>query len=423
MPQVAASDSLRQEIGAIVGDEFVRAAAETDEVCGVRPQLVVEPGTPTEVARVLAAANEGGLRVVPRGGGTKLGWGSPPTGADLILSLLRLDRVLEHAAGDMTVTVEAGCTIAALQRTVAERGQRLALDPLWPDRATVGGVLATADSGPLRAAFGPPRDLVLGVTVALADGTLARSGGKVVKNVAGYDLPKLFTGSFGTLGVVTQATFRLHPLPGATRDLTFELPPGTVNRFVAVMSECALLTAAAQIRSGDDGRCFADIRVESLPEAVAAKAERVTRAVLEAGAVVALRESGEEQWARERLFDGARTGVICKVAFPPTGIGTFLERSRRLADRFVSQTVLQTFGVGLLRLDGAAGDLSAAVKALRAEAVSLGGSLVVLKCPPELKSGIDVWGEPGDALPLMRRVKEQFDPAETLNPGRFVGGI
>src|SRR5437763_1191827 len=172
---------------------------------------VVEPGSVDEVATLLRDASRDGLAVIPRGGGTKLDWGRPPRRADLVLSTVRLDRVLEHAWGDMTATVEAGCTVARLQHALAEHGQRLACDPLWPERATIGGILAASDNGPLRARFGALRDLIIGVTLVLADGTVAKSGGKVVKNVAGYDLPKLATGSFGTLAVITQAVFRLHP--------------------------------------------------------------------------------------------------------------------------------------------------------------------------------------------------------------------
>src|SRR5947208_2316906 len=182
---------------------------------------IVTPASEEDLARVVAEANRRGLKVTPRGGGTKLEWGNPPERVDLVLSTLGLSRVVEHAHGDMTVTAEAGCTYGALQMHVARRGQRLALDNLFPDRATLGGIMATNDSGALRVGFGSLRDLVLGVTVALPDGTLARSGGKVVKNVAGYDLPKLMVGAFGTLGVITQATFRLHPLPAATRTFEF----------------------------------------------------------------------------------------------------------------------------------------------------------------------------------------------------------
>lgn len=423
MSAVTDSDTPPRELTDLVGTESVRPATDADSVDGIRPRFIVEPAAPSEVAQVLVAANRSGLSVIPRGGGTKLHWGNPPRAADLILSLRRLDQVLEHAWGDMTATVEAGCTIATLQQTLAKRGQRLALDPLWPDDATVGGVLATADSGPLRAAFGPPRDLVLGVTVALADGTLARSGGKVVKNVAGYDLPKLFTGSFGTLGVITQATFRLHPLPGATRDLAFTLPPGSIGRFIAAMSESALLIAGAQIRASDDAPLTACVRIESLPDAIDSKAERVVRAVIGAGGETT--DVDPSEWShREQLFDEAGTiSVVCKLGLLPATISELPEFLKgKTESRW--QFVMQTYGVGLMRLDAAShDDLVTAVSQLRSEIRSFGGSLAVLKCAPEVKPRIEVWGEPGDSLPLMRRVKHQFDPADTLNAGRFVGGL
>src|SRR5258708_8075028 len=205
--------ALRSKFIALVGNEHVRTATAADAVAGAQPELLIEPGTESELAEVLRLSNDAGLAVVPRGGGTKLGWGNSPARADLILSTARLNEILEYAWADLTVSVEAGCTIQRLQETLAQHGQRLALDPLWPEKATVGGVLSTSDSGALRLRFGALRDLIIGATVALPDGTLASSGGKVVKNVAGYDLPKLVTGALGTLGVITRAVFRLHPLP------------------------------------------------------------------------------------------------------------------------------------------------------------------------------------------------------------------
>src|SRR6202163_3754222 len=212
--------ALRYKFIALVGNEYVRAATATDAVAGAQPKLVIEPGTERELAEILRLSNEAGLAVIPRGGGTKLEWGNSPARADLILSTARLTEIIEHAWADLTVTVEAGCTIQKLQETLAQHGQRLALDPLWPEKATVGGVLSANDSGALRLRFGALRDLIIGVTIALPDGTLASSGGKVVKNVAGYDLPKLATGALGTLGVITRAVFRVHPLPKETRTIT-----------------------------------------------------------------------------------------------------------------------------------------------------------------------------------------------------------
>src|SRR5229473_900768 len=213
--------ALRYNFIAIVGNENVRAATAADAIGGVQPKLVIEPGTASEIAEILRLSNDAGLAVIPRGSGTKLGWGNPPSRADLILSTARLTEIIEHAWADLTVSVEAGCTAQRLQETLAQHGQRLALDPLWPEKATIGGVLSTNDSGTLRLRFGALRDLIIGVTIALPDGTLASSGGKVVKNVAGYDLQKLATGALGTLGVITRAVFRLHPVPRAAKTFSF----------------------------------------------------------------------------------------------------------------------------------------------------------------------------------------------------------
>ena len=201
------------DLRTITGAGHLRSAGVGDSVAGVQPQMVFEPGNETELAAALQCAQAAGLCVIPRGGGTKTGWGNRPVRADLILSTARLNRVIEHAWADLTVSVEAGCKIQNLQNTLAQHGQRIAVDPLWPERATVAGMLSTNDSGTLRIRYGALRDLIIGVTIALPDGTLASSGGKVVKNVAGYDLPKLVTGALGTLGVITRAIFRLHPLP------------------------------------------------------------------------------------------------------------------------------------------------------------------------------------------------------------------
>src|SRR5881409_2217873 len=232
---------------ALLGPEHVRPASPADAVSGVRPKLVVDPGTEKELAEVLRLSNEAGLAVIPRGNGTKLGWGNPPTRADLILSTTRLNEIIEHAWADLTVTVEAGCTIQRLQETLAQHGQRLALDPLWPEKATIGGVLSANDSGALRLRFGALRDLIIRATIALADGTLASSGGKVVKNVAGYDLPKLVTGALGTLGVITRAVFRLHPLPRHSRSFTISVSnPREAQQIILAIQDSKLAHVALQ---------------------------------------------------------------------------------------------------------------------------------------------------------------------------------
>ena len=421
-------DTVAKSIAALVGPEHVRPATEVDAIDGVKSQLVVEPATSSEVAGVLAIASRAGQHVIPRGGGTKLSWGSSPATAEVVLSTCRLNRLLEHADGDMTATVEAGCTIDELQRRLAGRGQRLALDPLWPQQATVGGVFATGDSGSLRNSFGPARDLILGVTVALADGTLARSGGKVVKNVAGYDLPKLMTGSYGTLGVITQVTVRLHPLPAVVRNMQFQLSEqNQVEPFVTAMRECSLLTTAVQFEAGTDLPTVAQIRVEGASQVIDAKCQRIARGTADAG-IDSPTEIAMEDWtARESLFVNQDSpALVCKVSLLPARLPAWLELLRRTGTaqdvrwRFLGQLA----GVGLLRLESPqSSNLLHTVETLRTELAEQAGSLVILSCPAGLKSQADIWGDASDSQPLRQQVKMQFDETNTLNPGRYVGGI
>jgi len=364
-----------------------RAVLSIKELSGA---TVVEPADEKETAAILRRANDTGQAVIPTGGGTKLDWGNPPRKADVLLSMRRLNQVIEHAWADLTVTVEAGCTIAELQRTLAEHGQRLAIDPLWPERATIGGVLSTNDSGALRLGYGSLRDLIIGITLVLADGTIAKSGGKVVKNVAGYDLPKLATGGMGTLGVITRAVFRLHPLPRNTRTLTIATTDAAESqRIVLAILGAQLAPAAVQVRNG-----YVDILFEGTLDGIAAQ-----ESAIKIFGVV--RDGSSEVWkAREELLD---EGTVVKF--------TTLTSRIAAASASFSRSVIQATGVGYGRFDG---DLQRLRMAMELE----GGSLMILG-PTKL----DAWGSPGDALPLMRAVKAQFDPKGTLNPGRFVGGI
>ena len=408
------------ELAALVGPEHVRPATPADAVDGVAPGRIVEPGDAEAVAGVLSRANHAGLAVIPRGGGTKLDWGRPPRRADLVLSTARLDRVLEHAWADLTAIVEAGCSVARLQAALAEHGQRLALDPLWPERATIGGILATGDDGPLVARFGSLRDLIIGITLALPDGTLAKSGGKVVKNVAGYDLPKLATGSFGTLAVITQAAFRLHPLPRDTRTLTFTAP--TVEQLCELalaIQGSQLAFVALQLRAAGSAASALDVGFEGTGAGLDAQ----ERTALRLAAGVTRVDPPPLVWrAREELWRGREPGVTGKFSVLPSQLAEFCAMVREVA--LAWSLVAQAPGVGHVRLEGGPGDaLVGALEQLRAGLEARGGTLVLLRCPQDVKSRLDVWGSAGDALPLMRRVKAQLDPVGILNPGRFVGGI
>jgi glycolate dehydrogenase FAD-binding subunit len=384
------ADGIGEVLRAIVGPEHVRIATDADAVAGIVPLVIVEPADERQTASVLRCTNQAGLAVIPCGGGTKLDWGNPPRAADVVVSLRRLNQVVEHAWADLTVTVEAGCTIAKLQRTLAEHGQRLAIDPLWQERATVGGILATNDSGALRLGYGSLRDLIIGVTLALADGTIASSGGKVVKNVAGYDLPKLATGSLGTLGVITRAVFRLHPLPRNTRTLTIAVDDvGTMQRVILAILDAQLAPAAIQVRKGN-----IDILLEGTLDGIAAQEASIKQ-------MHAVQEGSSAVWmAREELFSET----------PVVKFTTLLSRISAASARF-SRYVIQATGIGYAQFSGDFAGLRTAME-------QDGGSLVILG-----RTTLHAWGSPGDALPLMRAVKEQLDPKGTLNPGRFVGGI
>jgi glycolate oxidase FAD binding subunit len=434
---VAGAEAAWSDLRSLVGAEHVRAGSEEDAVDGVVPQAVIEPANAAEIAQALKIATDAGWRVIPRGGGTKMDWGNclrhdGQTG-ELILSTRRLNRVIEHAWGDMTTTVEAGCTFQQLQQTLAEHGQRLALDPLWPERATIGGILATNDSGPLRIRFGSLRDLIIGITLALPDGTIAKSGGKVVKNVAGYDLPKLATSSLGTLGIVTQAIFRLHPVPRETRTLSFASCTNTtsdaviLHDLVLAIQDCDMVPTGLQIRaassSAENDLYEIDLRFEGTAAGCEAQIEETLRMASRARHI----EPPADVWnACSTLWSGAEPSVVCKVSLVPTDLGSFFNSLNKISQgpglrwRFVAQAV----GVGYLRLEASDNaTLLSALEDLRKQLEVRGGSLVVLRCPLEIKSRLDVWGSAGDALPLMTSIKARFDPTGTLNPGRFIGGI
>ena len=457
MPAAVQQQLSWPELAAVLGQEHLRAATAADAVDGVVPRMVAEPGTAEELARCLRWARGAGLKVTPRGGGTKLGWGNPPAACDLLLSTARLDRVREHAWADMTVIADAGCRVADLQRTLAEHGQHLALDPLWPERATIGGILSTNDSGTLRLRYGSLRDLVIGITVALPDGTLARSGGKVVKNVAGYDLAKLFTGALGTLGVIVQAIFRLHPLPRETRSLTFSGTPAALNQLLLAILAARLTPIGLQLRAAPGG-AHLDVRFDGTAAGILAQIDQVDQVAQVdrvrqlAAPVSAAADAPADIWTSHQAIwegaagvDAAAPALVARLSVLPARIAAvcaLVERAaaaRSLAWRMVVQGV----GAGYLRLAGNEGDepaLRATFLELREElagtggtgaakpgdardASGRGGTLVALGCPLAVKRGLDVWGPAADTQPLMVRIKQRFDPDGTLSPGRFLGGI
>jgi len=420
----ATANTFENDVREIVTAKYVRAAVASDAVAGAQPRLVVEPGSELELAKVLKLANAAGLAVIPRGGGTKLEWGNRPARADVILSTAQLHRVIEHAWADLTVSVEAGCTIARLQETLAKHGQRLALDALWPERATVGGVLSTNDSGALRLRFGSLRDLVIGVTLVLADGTVASSGGRVVKNVAGYDLPKLVTGALGTLGIITRAFFRLHPLPKETRTVSCVTEDvREAQRLVTAIQNSKLAHSALQICCEAEMQPRVDLLFEGTDAGLMAQVEQVKSLMRSA----TIADAGDAWNARQAIHSAGKQResefAAAKFATLPAQMAEAIETMARLSGAGVRWKVAtQATGIGWARLEGAAPAVESMLREFRACLERFGGSLVVAHRPPGMAE-LDAWGSAGDALPLMSAVRRQFDPQGTLNTGRFVGGI
>jgi glycolate oxidase FAD binding subunit len=393
---------LADTLTTITGPQYVRQHEDTN---------TVSPANTEQVSEILRYANENKLTATPIGGNTKQSWGNKIQ-TNIRLDLTRLNRVIEHPWQDLTCTVQAGCTWQQLQETLKKHGQFVALDPLWPERATVGGILATNDSGPLRHRYGSLRDLVIGMTLVLADGTIARSGGKVVKNVAGYDLCKLVTGSLGTLAVITEATFRLHPLPQHVQTFTVSAPQAQqLAPLMASIRASHLLTQALQLR-GDTNGFHLDIQLNAHPEAH--QDEILKKMTADAG--LKLEPASDNVWlARESLF-ASKDSFIAKIGMLPTDIFQIGDDIVGLGGSVVAQSL---------------GVIYAAIPNIKRDYTSLGslyaysdaGSMTIIQTPPNpLDDPTPPWG-PDKPRPLMQAVKHQFDPTRTLNPGRFSGEI
>jgi glycolate oxidase FAD binding subunit len=411
---------------------------------GVQPRAVIIPATVEETARAVALARHYRLTLLPRGGGTHRGLGGIAERIDLVIELTQLTRLLEHEAADLTCHTEAGITLAALQSKLASRGQRLALDPPHAEQATIGGILATNASGPRRLRYGSARDLVIGLRTIQASGEIARSGGRVVKNVAGYDLNKLYIGSLGTLGIIVEAHFKLHPLPAAERTLLLMFPAVTDAMQMVVTALGSLLTPSAiELLNPGAAHAISAASGLSLPAngytlafnfegSVSAVHRQLDETRLLARKYGALMADDLEDEAQHLFWEAVRAQtsgqLTCKATMLVTRIAAYMQTLEQVCRRYdLEAATVAHAGNGIVYLElrplNATARQVRAITELRQQAQEGKGSLVVERCPLDLKRLIDVWGPAGSDFPLMRRLKQQFDPEGIFARGRFVGGL
>ncbi|MEG5014347.1 MULTISPECIES: FAD-binding oxidoreductase [unclassified Microcoleus] len=435
----------------------------------------VYPNTQEELAAVIAWAQQHRCAVLPCGSGSKLDWGglvkldsdppqpragtgapplqrgenslkvpllkgdlggspglktrpNPPDAAALVaVSTSRLNRLVEHAVGDLTVTAEAGMKFADLQQILAAAGQFLPIDPAYPQQATLGGLVATADAGSLRHRYRGVRDLLLGITFVRSDGKIAVAGGRVVKNVAGYDLMKLFTGAYGTLGVISQVTFRVYPLPESSGTVVLTGEVNGLSQTAQILLSSALTPTAVDLLSpelvaklGLGKGTGLIVRFQSIAESVKQQSARLLEVAEKLGLQgTSSRENDEHQlWQRlpETMWDsGTKSAIICKIGIRPSEAVTAINELP-VQDAWIHAGS----GLGVLRFETATAQTLLQV---RRGCEAKGGFLTVLAAPTDIKQQLDVWGYTGSAIDLMRRIKQQFDPENLLSPDRFISGI
>ena len=418
--------TLVTEIDSLVGSKVARVGTDGDSIDAILPTVVAEPTRASSVGQILGWASDRGVSVSVRGGGTKSGWGGPPVPIDVLLSTRAMNRVEAHRYSDLTATVQAGATLSKTNAVLAEHRQWLPLDPNNDEQATIGGIVATNDSGPRRHRHGAPRDLIIGMTLARVDGVIAKSGGIVVKNVAGYDLARLLTGSFGCLGVILSATFKLAPLAEASRTVLVECPKVDVcARYTADLiahasTPTALEVAVPQVKML--------VRFESVETVVLDEANRAAALAEKAGATatVLVGDDELEAWRTHQAQVFVAGHTIVKLTVMPSELVstlTWLEeevRVRRLDYGLIGRAGL---GVCYLRLQGAIAEQVSLILALRDRLPVGRGSAVIRQANLELKKLIDTWGPIGDGFRIMRAVKQKFDPTGMLNPSHGPGGL
>ena len=423
-----------QELESIVGTSGICLWQDTEDFWQKRVEKAVAPDTQIactvypnsqeELAAVIACARQNQWAILPCGNGSKLDWGGLVKGVKIAVSTARLNHLVEHAVGDLTVTAEAGMLVVDLQEILGKAGQFLPIDPAYPQQATLGGIVATADAGSLRHRYRGVRDLLLGMTFVRSDGKIAKAGGRVVKNVAGYDLMKLFTGAYGTLGIISQVTFRVYPLPESSGTVILTGETNALAEATQILLSSALTPTAVDLLSPQLVKKLSlgkgsglVVRFQSIAESVKQQSGRLLEVAEKLGLQGTNCDENDqyELWQRlpETVWDSStNSAIICKIGIRPSA-----------AVKAINELPIQDAlihagsGLGVLRFETATADTLLQVrKACEAK----GGFLTVLVAPAHIKQGLDVWGYTGSAIDLMRRIKQEFDPENILNCDRFI---
>ena len=393
---------------------------------------LVFPSTVETLAEIVICSHQEKYRLIPCGNGSKLDWGGLTKNIQLVVSTQKCDRIIEHAVGDLTVTVEAGIKLADLQARLQQTNQFLPIDPAFGEQATIGGILATADTGSWRERYGGIRDMVLGLSFIRGDGKIAKAGGRVVKNVAGYDLMKLFTGSYGTLGIITQVTLRTYPLPEASQTAILSGDYDAIARVGQNLRNSGLTPTAADLVSasvieklGIGKNTALVVRFQTISQSVAQQISQLESSARQFNLQVSYYQDRDETSLWQKLSQIIRvphsdTAVISKLGILPSAAVELLQQLDNLTNSQSLVTIHTGGGIGYLQLNS---EDTTVIDKARSICNDNSGFLTLLTAPKSIKQKLDIWGYTGNALPMMQTIKQKFDSHNIFSPGRFVNEI
>lgn len=444
---------IAQTLERIVGSQNVRGAADLDQTfchqvaaatnADIAEWVAVYPQSLDELAEVVACAHQNRWRLLPCGSGSKLHWGGLAPGIKVVVSTARLNQLIDHATGDLTVTAAAGIRFTDVQAQLNRENQMLAIDPTYADAATLGGIVATGNTGSLRQRYGGVRDMLIGISFVRADGRVAKAGGRVVKNVAGYDLMKLLTGSYGTLGIISQLTFRVYPIPEASQTVAIAGETEAIASLAAHILASSLSPIAmdmlspllvSQLNLGKEMGLL--LRFQSLEISVQQQASQVIQLADQLGLKHQTLRGNDEATLWQRLREQIELTpsiptITCKIGIVPSSALSVLQAWMTEISFPAMALIHAASGLGVVQIvtDSEGKQMSdrpidpQSLLRLRHLCQQHGGFLSILAAPTAWKQTLDLWGYPGNALSLMVGIKQQFDPHALLSPGRFVSGI